>query len=88
MSSHCKQNKIPEVTFVEVDDGQVDPTKLMSHVRNNTCLVTCIMANNETGVIQVNENEGRRMVNNFKQTSTAVSKIRVGSLSLNYFRAL
>ena len=41
------------MTFVEVSDGVVDPARIVSAVRDNTCLVTCIMANNETGVIQV-----------------------------------
>ena len=44
---------ISDVTFVEVENGRVDPAKIIEAVLPNTCLVTCIMANNETGVIQV-----------------------------------
>ena len=48
-----KEGKI-EVTFVEVEksDGRVDVKKLLSHIKPNTCMVTVMFANNETGVIQ------------------------------------
>jgi cysteine sulfinate desulfinase/cysteine desulfurase-like protein len=38
---------------VEVVHGRVDPEAISNAVKDNTCLVTCILANNETGVIQV-----------------------------------
>ena len=48
-----KEGKI-EVTFVDVDksDGRVSPKQIISSIKNNTCLVTVMYANNETGVIQ------------------------------------
>ena len=48
-----KEGKI-EVTFLEVDksDGRVNPKELIENIKPNTCLVTIMYANNETGVIQ------------------------------------
>ena len=37
---------------VETSDGRVDVAKVMSSIRANSCLVTIMFANNETGVIQ------------------------------------
>ena len=49
-----KQGKI-EVTFVPAsqDSGVVTAEAILNEVRPSTCLVTVMMANNETGVIQV-----------------------------------
>jgi cysteine desulfurase len=42
-----------EVTYVPVDDrGQVDPDDVRRALRKNTRLITIMMANNETGVLQ------------------------------------
>ncbi|MGB8479871.1 MAG: cysteine desulfurase family protein [Acidobacteriaceae bacterium] len=42
-----------EVTFVPVDDnGVVDPEEISRALRPNTCLISVMMANNETGAIQ------------------------------------
>src|SRR5438874_3181224 len=42
-----------EVTFVPVDgSGRVDPTDVKRALRKNTKLITIMMANNETGVLQ------------------------------------
>ncbi len=42
-----------EVSFVEVDaQGKVDPEEVARHIREDTFLISIMLANNETGVIQ------------------------------------
>lgn len=41
------------MTYVKAVSGRVNPVEVIKSVRDSTCLVTCILANNETGVIQV-----------------------------------
>lgn len=43
-----------EVTFVEVSKvyGSIDPLSVIHAIRPNTCLISIMMANNETGLIQ------------------------------------
>lgn len=56
----AKQDKI-EVTFVPAsqNSGAVTAEAIVQEVKPSTCLVTVMMANNETGVIQViNKEEG------------------------------
>ena len=55
-----KEGKI-EVTFVPVNTstGKVEVERIQECIRPNTCLVTVMMANNETGVIQPVEEIGR-----------------------------
>ena len=49
-----------EVTRVPVDGcGRVDPVKIRTALRRNTKLITIMMANNETGVLQPVEEIGR-----------------------------
>jgi cysteine desulfurase len=49
-----------EVTYVPVDGrGQVDPGDVRRAVRTNTRLITIMMANNETGVLQPVEEIGK-----------------------------
>jgi cysteine desulfurase len=49
-----------EVTYVPVDDrGQVDPDDVRRALRKNTRLITIMMANNETGVLQPVEAIGK-----------------------------
>jgi cysteine desulfurase len=51
----CKQLESMgcEITYVPVDGrGQIDPADILRALRPNTQLVTIIMANNETGVLQ------------------------------------
>src|SRR6266487_3418909 len=58
----CKhlQQKGIEVTYVPVDGrGLVDPDDLRRALRSNTKLVTIMMANNETGVVQPVEEIGK-----------------------------
>ncbi len=47
---------LPVVTYVPVSKrtGCVDVEDVLAAVQPNTCLVTVMMANNETGIIQVN----------------------------------
>ena len=41
-----------DVTYLDVNsDGLVDPNQLSESIRDNTILISCIYANNETGVI-------------------------------------
>lgn len=57
----CKQLETRgcEVTFVPVDGrGLVDPADVKRALRNNTKLITIMMANNETGVVQPVEEIG------------------------------
>ena len=46
-----KEGKI-KVTFVPVENGIVEKDQIRNAVQDSTCLVTVMMANNETGVIQ------------------------------------
>jgi len=58
----CKQleKRGCEVTFVPVDGrGLVDPADVKRALRNNTKLITIMMANNETGVVQPVKEIGR-----------------------------
>src|SRR5882724_2269424 len=58
----CKQleRRGCEVTFVPVDGrGLVDPADVKRALRNNTKLISIMMANNETGVVQPVEEIGR-----------------------------
>jgi cysteine desulfurase len=49
-----------EVTYVPVDTrGQIDPDDIRKALRPNTRLITIMMANNETGVLQPVEEIGR-----------------------------
>ncbi len=50
---YLEQNKIAEVTFVEVQpNGVVDPKDIKKAMRENTVLVSVMYANNEIGTIQ------------------------------------
>ena len=56
---HLQENGV-EVTYVPVDDrGLVDPDEVRHALRPNTKLVTIMMANNETGVLQPAEEVGK-----------------------------
>ena len=58
----CKQLEASgcEVTYVPVDGrGQVDPDDVRRVLRSNTRLITIMMANNETGVLQPAEEIGK-----------------------------
>jgi len=49
-----------EVSFVAVNDrGEIDPANVRSALRSNTRLISVMMANNETGVIQPVEEIGK-----------------------------
>ncbi len=49
-----------EVAYIPVDGrGQVDPGDVRRAIRPNTCLITIMMANNETGVLQPVEEIGK-----------------------------
>ena len=58
----CKQmeKRGCQVSFVPVDgNGLVDPADVKNALRNNTKLITIMMANNETGVVQPVDEIGR-----------------------------
>ncbi len=58
----CKQLEASgcEVTYVPVDRrGQIDPDDVRRALRSNTRLITIMMANNETGVLQPVEEIGK-----------------------------
>jgi cysteine desulfurase len=58
----CKHREAEscEVTYVQVDGrGQVDPDDVRRALRPNTRLITIMMANNETGVLQPVEEIGK-----------------------------
>lgn len=47
------ENSGYEVTYVDVDEnGKVSPDAVVSAIRDNTCLVTVMLANNEMGTIE------------------------------------
>ena len=47
------ENSGYEVTYVDVDEnGKVSPEAIVSAIRDNTCLVTVMLANNEMGTIE------------------------------------
>lgn len=50
---HLREERVAEVTFVPVSkvNGQVEAEDILAAVRPATCLVTIMLANNETGVI-------------------------------------
>ncbi|XP_022423816.1 selenocysteine lyase isoform X11 [Delphinapterus leucas] len=50
---HLVEEQVAEVTFVPVSkvNGQVEAEDILAAVRPTTCLVTIMLANNETGVI-------------------------------------
>lgn len=39
---------------VSQQNGTLNPEDVMAEIKSNTCLITVMLANNETGVIQVN----------------------------------
>jgi cysteine desulfurase len=58
----CKhlEDEVCEVTYVPVDGtGRVDPEDIRRALRTNTRLISVMMANNETGVLQPVEEIGR-----------------------------
>lgn len=54
---HLVEDQVAEVTFVPVSkvNGQVEVEDILAAVRPTTCLVTIMLANNETGVIMVSQ---------------------------------
>jgi len=47
------ENSGYEVTYVDVDEnGKVSPEAIVSAIRDNTCLITVMLANNEMGTIE------------------------------------
>nr|XP_020732121.1 selenocysteine lyase [Odocoileus virginianus texanus] len=52
---HLGEERVAEVTFVHVSkvNGQVEAEDILAAVRPATCLVTIMLANNETGVVMV-----------------------------------
>ncbi|MBR5553005.1 MAG: aminotransferase class V-fold PLP-dependent enzyme [Clostridia bacterium] len=47
------ENSGYEVTYVDVDEnGKVSPDAIVSAIRDNTCLITVMLANNEMGTIE------------------------------------
>lgn len=47
------ENSGYEVTYVDVDEnGKVSPDAVVSAIRDNTCLITVMLANNEMGTIE------------------------------------
>lgn len=54
---------VTDVTFVPVSrlTGRVEVEEVVAAVRPNTCLISIMLANNETGVIMVRDGEMPRM---------------------------
>ncbi|XP_040577536.1 selenocysteine lyase [Lepeophtheirus salmonis] len=50
LKAYENEGKI-HVTYVEVEDGRATEKDILEAIRENTCLVTIMMANNETGII-------------------------------------
>ena len=77
-----------EVTYLDVDsNGLIDPEKLSESIRESTILVSCIYANNETGVInpigrlaEISNEKGVLFHTDAVQT---IGKIEVDVKSLN-----
>jgi cysteine sulfinate desulfinase/cysteine desulfurase-like protein len=56
----CSPSLCSDVSIVPVSKrGCVVPQDVLSHIRRTTCLITVILANNETGVIMPVEESGR-----------------------------
>jgi selenocysteine lyase len=56
----CALSLCSDVSIVPVSKrGCVVPRDVLSHVRRTTCLITVMLANNETGVIMPVEEIGR-----------------------------
>jgi cysteine desulfurase len=50
---HLENNEGFEVTWIEVDEGgRIDPDRLEAAIRAETTLISVMMANNETGIVQ------------------------------------
>ncbi|XP_006529808.1 selenocysteine lyase isoform X4 [Mus musculus] len=60
---HLVENQMAEVTFVPVSkvNGQAEVEDILAAVRPTTCLVTIMLANNETGVIMPVSEISRRI---------------------------
>ncbi|XP_032757520.1 selenocysteine lyase isoform X2 [Rattus rattus] len=60
---HLVEDQVAEVTFVPVSkvNGQVEVEDILAAVRPTTCLVTVMLANNETGVIMPISEISRRI---------------------------
>ncbi|XP_063123527.1 selenocysteine lyase isoform X3 [Rattus norvegicus] len=60
---HLVEDQVAEVTFVPVSkvNGQVEVEDILAAVRPTTCLVTIMLANNETGVIMPISEISRRI---------------------------
>jgi selenocysteine lyase len=60
VSNICALSLCSDVSIVPVSKrGCVVPQDVLSHVRRTTCLITVMLANNETGVIMPVEEIGR-----------------------------
>lgn len=55
---------VTDVTFVPVSrlTGRAEVEEVVAAVRPNTCLISIMLANNETGVIMVRDGEMPRML--------------------------
>ncbi|KAF6362121.1 selenocysteine lyase [Rhinolophus ferrumequinum] len=60
---HLVEEQVAAVTFVPVSkvNGQAEADDILAAVRPATCLVTVMLANNETGVIMPVPELGRRV---------------------------
>ena len=78
------QERGAEVTFVPVDGrGLVDPDDVRRALRPNTKLISIMMANNETGVLQPVEEIGRVAANACRDSDGTLRRRRAVSERLN-----
>jgi len=73
-----EDNPSIDVTFVSVSKkiGCVSADDILSAIRPNTCLITVMMANNETGVIQPIREIGVNLAKiNVQRVTTGLQKI-------------
>ncbi len=86
-TSEYLQEKGHDVTFLEVDEhGVIDLEKLESSIRENTVLISIMLANNETGVIQpikkISEIAAKKGIPVFTDATQAIGKIHVDVMDL------
>ncbi|XP_010624447.1 selenocysteine lyase [Fukomys damarensis] len=77
---HLVEEQVAEVTFVPVSkvSGQAEAEDIMAAVRPTTCLVTIMLANNETGVVMpVSEISQRVKTLNQKRAASGLPRVLV-----------
>lgn len=72
--------------FIAVSNGRVSETDIIAAIKENTCLITVMMANNETGILQPVDEIGAKLKEiNEKRTANAMFPILLHSDAAQVF---